>query len=243
MAARRVGASQFIGFSIGACNFNGAFTVATIARCPAGTDGTTLSGIRLFNGAFSSVLQCQRKSNNKLECILRFADFVESPTITFMESDGWCLIMYRKQAGSQTVGFAKVTLDANLTTAAENTVATYADHNPGGDINNFDIFGNCFDVFCFAVWNTYLVGYGNALASYLSAWLHTPPKAFMVLDQSSTSQKISDLSGNGSNEASASATTVLPEGIPGFSYGHPIAIEEHKLGNPKNYRVQPPIMV
>jgi hypothetical protein len=64
----------------------------------------------------------------------------------------------------------------------------------------------------------------ESLAGGFTAWWSLNPGAFWMFDQSVTTQAVADLTGNGANQSAITGTTVVLDGLPAFSYGHPVMV-------------------
>ncbi len=64
----------------------------------------------------------------------------------------------------------------------------------------------------------------EAMAFSLVPWFQYQPQGLWMLDQSATAQKVRDITGQGANESTLTATSVGTSSVPVFNYGHSIHV-------------------
>jgi hypothetical protein len=106
---------------------------------------------------------------------------------------------------------------ANGAGAVGDSAFTPLDHTYLGRISAANDLGG--EIAVAAVWKRALSdGECELLPYQLDAWRASAPDALWVLNQTSTSDAVQDLSGGGANQTAISGTTVSSLEVPGFSY-------------------------
>lgn len=213
MARTFNGSGNKISCTQGATNIAAPMTVAAIVK--RSSDGTTDDWWTAGNSNWAVTI----RSTNKLSYV--GPTQVDAPTITPVAADNWQLVAINKATGAANPRFHQYKYSSNAW-VHENGASTSADPtagsgacNIGGGTGNF---GG--DIAIVGVWNVELSdAQVEALAFTLPQWFQTPPKALWLLDQDPTTQKVIDLTGNGSNESALTGTTVSTNSVPLFSYG------------------------
>lgn len=151
--------------------------------------------------------------------------------VTYQASDGWCLVAVTKDTGTVAPRMHKYVYSTNTWTHT-NSASTLANSGtPGtggyiGQKNGGDNFDG--DINIAAVWDTAMTDIQvEALAYDLISWFAAQPRALWLLDQSSTSMKVNDLSGGGANQSAISGTAVSTASVPVWSPGGPILVSRH----------------
>lgn len=239
--ARSIAGSQFLAYSIGQLATVSTVQIMAIVKAPA--DGTLLNIVRFFNAGFTAGAEFNRKADNKLELIINYTNFSASPTITVTVADGWCFVACFKVNDTTGPWFLKRALGPGGTLAAEQA-AGFTGGVTTGQVTSCDHFGPTMDLHGVAIYD---YAFGGPTIEYMIAgyrfWRAFNPKAFWIHDQASSSDKVSDLSGNGSNESSRSGTTLSTAQPQTMQYGTREVIEVHREAPPSSYRIQPPAMV
>lgn len=210
-----------IKLNLGALNFAGPVTAAAIVRST--TDGSNLGWYRAGSGAGASIM-LSTTTVNKLRYSNQSAQ-VDSPTITLVIADGWCLIAISKASGTAAPRYHKYVFSSNAWTH-ESSGSTIADPTTPGTSAWIGSLGASTgwdgDIAVVGTWNAVLSdGQIESLPFSLKSWHQLAPKGLWLLDQQAITQKVHDLSGNGATENTLTNTTVSTASVPVFSYGAP----------------------
>lgn len=149
-------------------------------------------------------------------------------TMTITTADGWVIGVYGKATGTVAPRYSKCVLSSGAWTH-ENGATTLANGtSPAGT-----------GTWRFGRWQTTDFASGQLLMAAawtgrnladaerellsggVAAWLGLRPDGLWMFDQSTVTNVVADLSGGGANQNAISGTSVLLDGVPGFSYGHP----------------------
>jgi hypothetical protein len=204
---------------IGGLNFIAPFTCVAILKRAA--DGTTDSVIRI--GATDGSANILRlNTSNQIEMGTGLAS--SHSTTTVVTANGWVLAACTKASGTVIPNFSKYTYSTNAWVHEAGNVTLV---NPGTPATNAWLGGSPGnwngDLAILGVWNVALTdAQVESLAFSLAAWFQVQPKGLWLLDQSATTQKVADLSGNGANESAITGTSVASSSVPVFSYGAPV---------------------
>jgi hypothetical protein len=204
------------------CTANRTF-VAIIRRAATGWDGIVSLNTAADHGAAMGF-------EDPSTLILRIdgGAAYSGSSITVPTTDGWVLIASGKDTGTVVPRLHKYVYSTNAWSHANGTTSigngsygttdhiTLGAHTNGSDSLNGDIA--VAGIFPGNLTDTQV----ETLASSLPAWLSLAPQALWLLDQSATTQKVGDLTGNGANQTFLSATTVATSSVPVFNLGHPL---------------------
>ena len=207
------GSSDVIGFSsYGTASKLDWGTIAVIARnSGTGAGGGVITGV----GGGNTFLGLHAYPDGGVACYWETPtpDYVTYP---FLPSDGWCLLVLTKAAGSAPMNFRRIRLsDGNTSTA---TLASRND-NPWDYVLQFgtDLSGSFSgDIAGGAIWKgrvltpTELAG----LPANWNAWAALSPTWHWPLDQTSTATAVTDVTGHGANQTSITGTTVTLNAAP-----------------------------
>lgn len=144
--------------------------------------------------------------------------------LTFTVADGWSLIGCSKDTGTVAPRFHKYTYAGNSWTHQNSgtSVANYSVSSSEGPSLGYIANSYNGELALVGLWNVILTdAQVECLPFSLASWFQVNPMGLWLLDQASTSQKVLDLSGNGSHENGISGTSVSTSSVPVFSYGLP----------------------
>lgn len=216
--------SEKIDLSLGGGgSVTGATTLAAIIRTS--SDGSALRTF-LRIGSTGTPYVFYRDASNKIGTFTATA--LPTSTTTLTVSDGWAFVAVTKSSGTTTPRFHIYKYRTN-TWAHEAGSASQVSASPGGSSAIGSNVGSQYwngDVAAAGVWAAELTdAQVEPMAYSLAAWWAVQPNGLWVLDQSATSQKVVDLTGNGANESGITGTAVSTGAVPVWSYGHPVQVE------------------
>lgn len=228
--ARNFGGADYVTLGVGALTTiaQGAATMAAVVRkttdlsndCLMSMDSTVTAEIAFFGGG---------SADNNLRWVRDGS--ATSVAIPLTNADGFSLVAISKASGTTNPRGHKYVYGTNAWSHA-NAAGTSANSNSlsGGKVQLgrlFNLSGQEFsgDMAIAGAWLRVLSDAEvETLPFSLAAWLSTAPDALWLLDQSSTSQNVIDMTGLGSNQTALTGTAVASTSVPGFGYGHPILV-------------------
>lgn len=157
-------------------------------------------------------------------CHTAFAQVATSTFVT-TAANGYVLLAGTKVSGTATPRFHQYIYGTNVWTHQNGNQGIVGDGAGATTTCELGAFFGTFDpldgdIAVAAVFPTVLTDdQTELLAHSLMAWHSFTPEALWVLDQSSITQKVVDLTGGGADESAISGTTVATTSVPGFTYG------------------------
>ncbi len=173
-----------------------------------GSAGTTRLGVR-FNSTSDLSLQC--------------GSTLQIGAVTITAANDWALAAITKASGTVTPRYHRYIYDTDAHTHADGAATVANNTAPTADpvigANNTTEFFNG-DILIAASWNIVLTDAQIEILPFsLSAWFAPAvPRALWLLDQTSTAQNVSDLTGGGANQNAIVGTTVTTNHPVKFTY-------------------------
>lgn len=220
------GSDDEIGFSRGAADTATYGSVIVVAKRDTNNSYHCLFGRQNSDG--SEAMEFFIANDNYLA--LWNGSVTKRAQFTVTAAEGWCLLGLTKTTGSTDARFHKYVYSTNSWTHSntnQGTMNNWSTAGAGGKLTLGAVAGVDYfdgDIALAAFWDgTVLTDAQVELCAYsLPALLSLAPSAAWILDQSSTSAKIPDITGGGANETSITGTSVGTSSLPTFSYGAPV---------------------
>lgn len=216
-------------------NFNGSEGIAFSAGAATATFGTWAAIIKTTGPSSAQfIANLSDKTWFQLDAfgfvgVAAGGGVVSSGTPRVQSGDGWCFVAGTKATGTTFPRLHKYAYATNTWTHGDASANQQADAS--GSVSSVAVgartgvsptsgFSGDIAIAAWFAGNNLSDSQVEQLPFSLRAWLGYSPSGLWLLDQSSTSQTVIDLTGGGANQSNITGTSVSTASVPVFGYGH-----------------------